>query len=499
MGREQWKTRTGFLCAAIGCAVGLGNIWRFPYVAYTSGGGTFFIPYFIALLLVGLPLMIMEHGLGHREQGSAPLAFARVHPGWEWLGWWAVIFTAFAIACYYNVVLSWCLNYLAFGANLAWGSDPNTFFFEQFLQKTDGPFSFGSINPRIFIGLACIWAINWYILRRGITRGIELAGRICMPLLFVLILFLVGWSLTLPGASLGIKAYLTPDFSRLWDPTIWRNAFGHIFFSLSLGYGMMIAYGSYLPQKTNLKANAIIVGIANSAVEVIAAFAVFSLLGFMALRAGKPVSEVVSQSIGLSFVAYPEAINQLPGGQHFFAFLFFIALLIAGITSSIAMGEAFIASAQDKFSWSRKRIVDGTCLVGFLLGILFTTGSGLYWLDLVDHFINQFGVIAVALLQCLLVTRVLGKETFIAYVNAHSSHPVGWPVAFGLTIFTPTMMTILLGVGVYEEIQTPYGGYPIPAILAIGGGWLLATLLVAFYFSRRPWQTTRLDTVHAAS
>jgi len=130
----------GFILAAIGSAVGLGNIWRFSYLCYKNGGGAFLIPYLTALFVVGVPLMILELGIGHRMRGSAPLSFAKVSRRWEWLGWWSVLIVMYGIMLYYSTVIAWCLNYVYFAANLSWGADPNNFFFNEFLQKSSGPF-----------------------------------------------------------------------------------------------------------------------------------------------------------------------------------------------------------------------------------------------------------------------------------------------------------------------------------------------------------------------
>jgi NSS family neurotransmitter:Na+ symporter len=182
-GREQWKSQMGFIMAAVGSAIGLGNIWRFSYMAYEYGGGAFLIPYVIALLTAGIPLLILEFAIGHERIGSAPLAFAKIHPRWEWLGWWAVIFVMFGIELYYTTVISWCANYFVFSFNLAWGEDPNGFFFGKFLDLSSGPGELGGIRGPILAGLVVVWALNWAILFRGVQRGVELANRIFMPLL----------------------------------------------------------------------------------------------------------------------------------------------------------------------------------------------------------------------------------------------------------------------------------------------------------------------------
>ena len=172
--RPQWKSRIGFLFAALGSAIGLGNIWRFSYLCYENGGGAFLLPYFIALLTAGVPLMILEISLGHKMRGSAPMSLAKINPKWEWLGWWAVMFVMFGIVLYYSVIVSWCFNYLLYAIDLKWGADPNTFFFKNFLGLTDGPGQIGNIRSNIFFSLALVWFLNWLIVFLGIEKGIDL-------------------------------------------------------------------------------------------------------------------------------------------------------------------------------------------------------------------------------------------------------------------------------------------------------------------------------------
>ncbi len=165
---------------------------------------------------------------------------------------------------------------------------PDTFFYTEFLAKSKGPSDIGHIRTPIFLGLAIVWFFNWLIVYRGIQKGVELANKIFMPLLFVLTAVLVFWSLTLDGAMVGIKEYLTPDFSKLSSPDVWIDAYSQIFFTLSLGFGIMIAYASYLPAKSNITRNALLTGFINSGFSIFAGFAVFSVLGFMAVSQQQP-------------------------------------------------------------------------------------------------------------------------------------------------------------------------------------------------------------------
>jgi NSS family neurotransmitter:Na+ symporter len=488
MKREQWKSQFGFLLAAVGSAIGLGNIWRFSYMAYSNGGGAFLIPYVIALLTAGVSLLILEFAIGHERIGSAPLAYAKIRQNWEWLGWWAVTFVMFGIELYYVVIIAWCLNFFFLSFDLGWGSDPNNYFFKEFLMLSEGPADIGQIRTPILASLIAVWTLNWIIVYRGIRKGIEIANKIFMPLLFVLTAILVFWALSLEGASAGIKAYLTPDFSKLQEPKVWIDAYSQIFFTLSLGFGIMIAYSSYLPAKANITKNAILTVVINSGYSLFAGFAVFAVLGFMAESQGKPISEVVTKSIGLAFVAYPQAVSIMPGGNLFGA-IFFLSLVIAGVSSSISIIEAFTSAVVDKFGIDRKKLVSGICALGFLGSIIFTTQAGLFWLDIADHFLTHYGLVVVGIAECILVGWFFNLDILRKHVNKISSIQLGRWWNFLIKIFIPLVLGIILVGDLYSEMKEPYEGYSWAALISIGIDWILLTFIAAIVIAMRPWKT----------
>lgn len=488
MAREQWKSQYGFLLAAVGSAVGLGNIWRFSYLAYEHGGGAFLIPYLCALLTAGIPLLILEYGIGHERIGSAPLAYAKINKSWEWLGWWAVCFVMFGIVLYYTVVIAWCLNYFILSFDLSWGSDPNQYFFKEFLQVSEEPSQLGETRTPILFGLVVVWFINWFIVYRGVQRGIELANKILMPLLLVLTAILVFWSVTLEGAAEGLKAYVTPDFSKLSEPEVWIDAYSQIFFTLSLGFGIMIAYSSYLPDKANITGNAILTALINSGYSLFAGCAVFAVLGFMAVSENKAISDVVSESIGLAFVAYPKAISMMPGGNIFGA-IFFLCLTVAGLSSAISIIEAFVSAVVDKFDLHRKFLVTLVSVLGFLGAIVFTTQAGLLWLDIVDHFLTHYGLVVVGIFECIIVGWMFKLPVLRKHINKISSVKLGkwWDIL--IKFFIPLMLSIVLVGDLVSEMKKPYGGYSWTSLILIGRDWLLITLAMAIVFANRPWKT----------
>lgn len=325
MKRESWSSNLGFILASVGSAIGLGNIWRFGYMAYTNGGGAFLIPYIIALFCVGISLMILEFGVGHYTRKSAPLALEKLYRGSEWAGWFAVI-SGFIITSYYTVIIAWCFYYLIMLIIGGYPADPNAYFFNDILHLSSGVENVGGIAYGVLASTLIIWGTIAAIISAGVKNGLEKANKIMMPTLFVLVVILALNALTLPGASTGIEWYLTPDFSALLDYKVWLSAFSQIFFTLSLGFGILIAYASYLPKKSDITTNAFTVSLLNCGFSFLAGFAVFGTLGYMSYTSGVPLSEVVSQGVGLAFVTFPEALSLLPFGSKIFGVMFFLSL-----------------------------------------------------------------------------------------------------------------------------------------------------------------------------
>ncbi|MBC8524456.1 MAG: sodium-dependent transporter [Chlorobium phaeobacteroides] len=490
-GRSTWKSRSGFILAAIGSAVGLGNIWRFSYLTYENGGGAFLIPYLVALFTAGIPLLILEFGIGHERIGSAPLAFRKIGRRWEWLGWWPLMFTMFGIVLYYAVVIAWCIDFIFYSINLSWGDDPEAFFFQSFLNLSSSPAEIGSIQTPILAGLLAVWLITWGISVRGVSRGVELANRIFMPLLLILTLILVFWSVTLEGAMVGIAAYLQPDFTKLADPMVWISAYGQIFFTLSLGFGIMIAYASYMPQNSNMTGSAVITALANSGFSLLSGFGVFAVLGFMSVSRNQPLDEVVRESIGLAFVAYPKAISLIGDAGPLFGMLFFLSLTVAGISSSISIVEAFVSGAEDKFGINRKKLSTVLCFLGFVGGIIFTTNGGLFWLDIVDHFINNYGLVVAGLLECIVVGWFFNLDIIRKHLNKVSNMQLGTWWNWVIKLCLPLFLSVILLNQLIRELFTAYGDYSWASLIGIGWSWIGITFLVSFILAVQPWKTQR--------
>lgn len=284
--------------------------------------------------------------------------------------------------------------------------------------------------------------------------------------------------------------YVTPDFSKLNDPQVWIDAYSQIFFTLSLGFGIMIAYASYLPDKTDITRNAVLIALINSAYSLLTGFGVFAVLGFMAQSEGKEIADVVTQSIGLAFVAYPKAIGLMPGGNLFGA-IFFLCLTVAGLSSAVSIVEAFVSAVIDKFNFDRKLLVTFVCVFGCLGGIVFTTQSGLLWLDIVDRFITHYGLVTVGILECIVIGWAFDLFKLRQHINRISSLKLGMGWILLIKLFVPLMLGIIFLGDLFNELQRPYGGYSWTALILIGRDWLILTLIVAFIVAGRPWRSDR--------
>jgi len=487
--RDQWGSRFGFIMATVGAAVGLGNLWRFPFMAYQNGGGAFLLPYFVALLTAGVPLMILEFGLGHKMRGGSTLSFAKLGKKWEWLGWWPTMIPLI-VMCFYSVVIAWAINYFVLSFSRGWGANPGEFFGGKFLGVSSGPWDIGGMRWTIAASVIIVWLLNYTITKKGISGGIEKACKVITPLLAVLMIIMTIRGLTLTGAAEGLNWFLKPDFSKIANGSVWIAAYAQVFFSTTLAVGVMIAYSSYLPKKSDIVTNSFITVFSNASFDFLAGLCVFSILGYASYASGLPMEKVIAAGPGIAFVAFPNAINLLPGGpvvQSVFGALFFFCLIIAGISSSISMVESFATAALDKYKIPRKKMISRICLFGFLGSMLFATGAGVHILDIVDHFVGNYGIALIGLIEVIVLGYVYKTEKMRPEVNLYSDIKVGmwWDIL--IKYITPLLLGYMFIQNIIQEFTKPYGGYPVSALVVFGWAIALGMLAVAIYLSKRPW------------
>ncbi|QHE53425.1 sodium-dependent transporter [Pontibacillus sp. HMF3514] len=496
--RSQWGTRAGFILAAVGSAIGLGNIWRFPYVAYDNGGGAFFLPYLIALFTAGIPILIMEFTMGHKFRGSSPLTFARLNKKSEALGWFQV-FVSFGISTYYAVIIGWALAYAWFSFNLSWGSDTQAFLFADYLQVSDPPTQMGSLVPGVLFPLIIVWAVVLSVLFKGIKKGVEAANKVFIPTLVVLFLIIVIRAVTLEGAAEGLNAFFQPNWSQLTDPTVWTAAYTQIFFSLSICFAIMITYSSYLPKKSDITNNAFITGLSNSGFELLAGIGVFSAIGFVAVTTGGGIDDFAGAGVGLAFAVFPQIINEMPFLNGFFGFLFFASLVLAGLSSLISICETYILAFQEKFNITRTKAVAIGGGLSALISLVYATQGGAHFLTAVDRYVLTVGVGLGGLLEVILIAWAIRKvKTLKDHADGLSQIRLGawWTIC--LTVITPVLLGYMMILQLKNDFTAPYvDGYPLAVVGPWGMGALALVIVFAVVFSLFKWRGGKETSVNS--
>ncbi len=358
--RDSFGSKFGVIAAAAGSAVGLGNIWKFPYEVGVNGGGAFLVFYLLFVALIGIPVMISEFAIGRNGQRNPVGSFKAIKPGqpWFFVGIMGVG-AAFMIFAFYGSVAGWTLEYLFQAVK------------NGFAQKTpeelSGMFTSFIENPiRPIVWQVIFVVLTASVVIAGVKNGIEKYTKILMPVLVLIILVLVVRSVTLPGAGAGLKFLFKPDFSKI-NATVVLSALGQAFFSLSLGMGTIITYGSYINKKNNLGVTAIQVSIADTMIAILAGVAIFPAVFAFGIDP--------SQGEGLVFVTIPNIFQQMPGG-YIFAILFFILLAVAALTSTISLLEVIVSYFSEEYKMSRKKAAIISSSIILILGILCTMSNG---------------------------------------------------------------------------------------------------------------------------
>ncbi len=426
--RSHWKTHLGFLFAAIGSAVGLGNIWRFPYITGQYGGGTFVIPYLISIILFGIPLMMLELAAGKKFRTSTvpalkKLCGAACHYRIVGCG---IVASAFFILTYYVVVLGWTLAYaLMYATN-------KVLPFSEFTATS---------YPLIpFIGIILIAA---FLILRGIQGGIEKTCKITIPLLFVLLLVLLIRGITLPNALEGIKFYLTPNLSALKNLDIWLAALGQAFFSLSIGYGIYLTYASYDNFKENIPLTSAVIAVTDTTVGILAGLTIFSFVFSFGLN---PAS-----GPDLAFVVFPKIFETMAFGK-LFAVIFFATLFSAGLGATLSMVELLVSMLIDEFKMTRRRatwLVSGAAFLVGLPSALSYAGkniavAGMPFLDFMDHYSGMYYLPISALVLYVLLGRWWKPREYLALINSNTLHKIPPAYVPWIRVGIPLILILLL-------------------------------------------------------
>ena len=476
--RGQWSSRFTFILAAVGSAVGLGNAWRFPGLAAKHGGGTFLVVYLFAMLVMGVPLLMMEISIARKFRKGAIESMRGIGKKWEPVGW-AATSNAFVIVCYYSVVFAWVilmfLNSWQFGG-MTGDNDVASGLFQKLTHSTfaiDGTM----IPGQVLVCLLIAWGLIFFCIRNGAKSvGKVVKFTVFAPVVLLLIMAVKGC--TMPGAMDGIKMLFVPDASAFSDPTLWVDAVGQVFYSLSIMMAIMFAYGSYLGDDADIAADAMIIAFSDMAVSVLSGIVLFSTMGGTGM-----LDQVTDSGIVTAFIVYPQAIVNLTDLGWFnavFGAIFYLMLITLAIDSAFSIVEGISAAIADKFHIKPKRVTIAVCAISGVISILFVSQAGLAWLDIVDHWANSVNLIIVGILECIAIGWTFKLRKVHKEINKNAKRfkmPLWWLVA-SIRFVAPVLLAGLFGWNMYDlflKNNGNYGDYPMWAI--IWAGWVVSALV----------------------
>uniref|UniRef100_A0A6Q2WSE6 Transporter n=1 Tax=Esox lucius TaxID=8010 RepID=A0A6Q2WSE6_ESOLU len=510
--REKWASKLDFILSVAGGFVGLGNVWRFPYLCYKNGGGAFLIPYTIFLFGGGLPVFFLEVALGQFTSEGGITCWEKLCPIFTGIGYASIVIVSL-LNVYYIVILAWGLYYLfqCFQPELPWAkcnqpwntdrcvedtvrknktlmltanitnfTSPVIEFWERnVLSISSGIDDVGSLKWDLALCLLAVWVVCFFC----IWKGVKSTGKvvyITATFPFVMLIVLLVRGVTLPGASEGIKFYLYPDLSRLQDPEVWIDAGTQIFFSYAICLGAMTSLGSYNKYKYNCYRDCLLLGALNSGTSFVSGFAIFSVLGFMAQEQGVDIADVAESGPGLAFIAYPKAVSMMPMPT-FWAILFFIMLLLLGLDSQFVEVEGQITSLVDlypsilRMGYRREIFIAVMCFISYLLGLSMVTNGGMYVFQLFDYYAaSGVCLLWVAFFECVAVAWVYGANNFYdAIEDMIGYRPNRW-MKWSWTFITPVLCAGCFIFSLVKYKPLTYNKvYEYPD-WSIGLGWSLA-------------------------
>ncbi|XP_015278380.1 PREDICTED: sodium- and chloride-dependent betaine transporter-like [Gekko japonicus] len=508
--RGQWTNKVEFVLSVAGEIIGLGNVWRFPYLCYKNGGGAFFIPYLIFLFACGIPVFLLETALGQYTSQGGITAWRKICPIFEGIGYASQVIESY-LNIYYIIILAWALFYLfnSFAAVLPWATCDNPwntehcvdflngtswengtvsanatspvieFWENRALGVSDGIQNLGTVRWELALCLLLAWIICYFCIWKGVkSTGKVVYFTATFPYVMLIVLLIRG--VTLPGATEGIVFYLMPDVSRLADPQVWMDAGTQIFFSYAICQGCLTALGSYNKYNNNCYRDCFMLCFLNSATSFVAGFAIFSVLGFMAQEQGMSISEVAESGPGLAFIAYPKAVTLMPISQ-LWSCLFFLMLIFLGLDSQFVCVESLVTAIVDLFpeifrkKGRRELLILGIAVICYLLGLLLVTEGGMYVFQLFDYYAaSGTCLLFLALFEVVCIGWVYGADRFYDNIEDMIGYRP-WPlVKLCWLFFTPglCLATFLFSLIRYKPLK--YNNvyeYPTWGIVV---GWLMA-------------------------
>ncbi|XP_073431098.1 sodium- and chloride-dependent taurine transporter [Dendrobates tinctorius] len=510
--REKWASKIDFLLSVAGGFIGLGNVWRFPYLCYKNGGGAFLIPYFIFLFGGGLPVFFLEVVLGQFTSEGGITCWEKICPIFTGIGYASIVIVSL-LNVYYIVILAWGVYYLfqSFQSQLPWAlchqpwntptcvedtfrknrtmwlsvnstnfTSPVTEFWEnKVLSLSKGIDDVGIVKWDLALCLLLTWVICFFCIWKGVrSTGKVVYFTATFPFIMLIVLLIRG--VTLPGAAEGIKFYLYPDMNRLADPQVWIDAGTQIFFSYAICLGAMTSLGSYNKYKYNCYRDCLLLGCLNSGTSFVSGFAIFSILGFMAQEQGVDIADVAESGPGLAFIAYPKAVSMMPLPS-FWAILFFIMLLLLGLDSQFVEVEGQITSLVDLYpsflrkGYRREIFIAIMCLLSYLLGLTMVTEGGMYVFQLFDYYAaSGVCLLWVAFFECIAVAWVYGADKLYDNIEDMIGYRPGLWMKWSWCGITPLLCVGCFIFSLAKYTPLTYNKYYTYPDWAIGLGWALA-------------------------
>ncbi len=482
--RSKWGSNTTFVLAAIGSAVGLGNAWRFPGLAAKHGGGAFLLVYLIAMLLMGIPLLMMEISIGRKMRAGAPGAMKGLNKKFEPIGW-AATSNAFVISTYYAVVFAWVIMMAIFSfkfVNLTGDNETASGIWANLIKTTGTTEGISTVSLPV---IACLF-IAWILIYLCIRNGTSSVGKVIKYLIILPVICLVVMSvkgMTMPGAMEGIKAFFIPDFSALSNAEIWVDAVGQVFYSMSVMMAIMFAYGSFLNDDSNIARDGLIIAFSDLAVSLMSGIVMFTTMYGTGIQ-----DQLTKTGPGLAFQIYPTAIVNLSNSGVFnaiFSFIFYFCLGTLAVDSAFSIIEGVSTAVSDKFKLPRKKTTFAICIISGVISLVFTTGAGLAFLDIVDNWCNSFTLILVGVLETVAIGWFYKTQFVVDEINRNSTSfkmPKLW---FDTTVkfIAPIALSVLFIWNIYNLFAKSggiYGGYPLWANLILGWAPFILCMLSGY-------------------
>uniref|UniRef100_A0A8C5ZCZ9 Transporter n=1 Tax=Marmota marmota marmota TaxID=9994 RepID=A0A8C5ZCZ9_MARMA len=465
--REKWASKIDFVLSVAGGFVGLGNVWRFPYLCYKNGGGAFLIPYFIFLFGSGLPVFFLEVIIGQYTSEGGITCWEKICPLFSGIGYASVVIVSL-LNVYYIIILAWATYYLfhSFQKDLPWAHCNHSWNTPHCLEDTLRK------NQSLWL------TISTHNYTSPVIEFWVVYFTATFPFAMLLVLLVRG--LTLPGAGEGIKFYLYPDITRLEDPQVWIDAGTQIFFSYAICLGAMTSLGSYNKYKYNSYRDCMLLGCLNSGTSFVSGFAIFSILGFMAQEQGVDIADVAESGPGLAFIAYPKAVTMMPLPT-FWSILFFIMLLLLGLDSQFVEVEGQITSLVDLYpsflrkGYRREIFIAIVCGISYLLGLTMVTEGGMYVFQLFDYYAaSGVCLLWVAFFECVVIAWIFGGDNFYDGIEDMIGYRPGPWMKYSWTVITPVLCVGCFVFSLAKYVPLTYNKVYVYPNWAIGFGWGLA-------------------------